>query len=179
MKKYIAMLRGINVGGNNTIAMPVLKELFEQNGFNDVKPYINSGNIIFSSENTDEMKLKEKCEIIILGKFNINISVMIISVDDLSEAVNNAPEWWGKDTESKHNTLFIVPPATVKEVFESVDSNKPEYERIDHFGRVIFWSAPILTYSITRLTKIVGASLYNSITIRNFNTVKKLVQLSK
>ncbi|AGK52271.1 DUF1697 domain-containing protein [Bacillus sp. 1NLA3E] len=178
MRKYIAFLRGINVGGKNKISMPELKNLFEQNGFDDVATYINSGNIIFTSDKKDEKKLKEECEVLIKSKFQLNIPVSIISVNDLIAALNHAPLWWGQDKDSKHNAIFVIPPTTVEEVIEDVGAIKPEYEKVDHYGRVIFWSAPIETFSRTRWSKIVGSSMYNSITIRNSNTVRKLLQLA-
>ncbi|WP_318505780.1 DUF1697 domain-containing protein [Bacillus sp. T3] len=178
MRKYIAFLRGINVGGKNKISMPELKNVFEQNGFKDVVTYINSGNIIFTCDYKDEKKLKEECEVLITNKFQLTIPVSIIAVNDLIAALNHAPLWWGHDKDSKHNTIFVIPPTTVEEVIESVGVIKPEYEKVDHYGRVIFWSAPIETFSRTRWSKIVGSSLYDSITIRNSNTVRKLLQLA-
>ncbi|WP_312106289.1 DUF1697 domain-containing protein [Lachnoclostridium sp.] len=105
--------------------------------------------------------------------------VSIISVSDLSAAYDHAPLWWGQDKDSKHNAIFIIPPITVEEVFEEVGEIKPEYETVAYFGRVVFWSAPLKTFSRTRWSKIVGSSLYDSITIRNSNTVTKLLQLTK
>lgn len=179
MEQYIAFLRGINVGGKNKISMPELKEVFEQNGFNNVVTYINSGNIIFSSDIDDEKKLKEECEALITARFRLIIPVSIISVKDLSAAYEHAPLWWGQDKDSKHNAIFIIPPVTVEEVFEEVGEIKPEYETVAYYGRVVFWSAPLNTFSRTRWSKIVGSSLYDSITIRNSNTVIKLLQLIK
>lgn len=179
MKKYIALLRGINVGGKNKLSMPELKEQFKQNGYNHVITYINSGNIIFSAGHTDEIKLKEECEALIANKFQLNIPVVIISNDDLTAALNHAPSWWDKDKDSKHNVIFIIPPITVDKVFEEVGAIKLDYEKVDYYGRVIFWSAPIKTFSRTRWSKVVSSSVYDSITIRNANTVKKLLQLAK
>lgn len=179
MEKYIAFLRGINVGGKNKISMPELKELFEQNGFNHVVTYINSGNIIFSSDINDENKLKEACEALIAVRFQLKIPVSIISVSDLSAAYDHSPLWWGQDKDSKHNAIFIIPPVTVEEVSKEVGEIKPEYETVAYYGRVVFWSAPLKTFSRTRWSKIVGSSLYDCITIRNSNTVIKLLQLAK
>lgn len=179
MEKYIVFLRGINVGGKNKISMLKLKELFEQNGFQDVATYINSGNVIFSSNNTDENKLKKECEVLIANKFQLNIPAIVIAVNDLFTAINHAPSWWDQDQDSKHNAIFILPPATVEEVYKEVGAIKPEYEKVAHFGRVIFWSAPIKTFSRTRWSKVVGSSVYVNITIRNANTVKKILQLTK
>ncbi|MBF4694390.1 DUF1697 domain-containing protein [Fusibacter ferrireducens] len=179
MKKYVLFLRGINVGGKNKVSMSELKVLFEQNEFKEVVTYINSGNIIFSSDYTDEKKLKEKCEVLIADHFQLNIPAMIVSVDDLVLALDHAPTWWGHDKALKHNAIFILPPMTVEEVFREVGAIKPEYEKVAHYGRVIFWSAPIETFSKTRWSKVVGSSVYKSITIRNANTVYKMMQLSE
>lgn len=179
MKKYIAFLRGINVGGKNKVSMQELKELFVQNGFQDVVTYINSGNIIFCSDIDDEKKLKEDCERLIGIRFQLNVPVAIVVVNDLIDALNHAPLWWDKDKGSKHNAIFVISPITVEEIFHEVGAIKPEYEKVDYYGQVIFWSAPIETFSRTRWSKVVGSSVYNNITIRNANTVKKLSQLAK
>ncbi|MFV0528676.1 MAG: DUF1697 domain-containing protein [Lachnospiraceae bacterium] len=177
MSKYIALLRGINVGGKNKIAMPQLKAVFEESGFTEVSTYINSGNIVFCSVQDDELYIREVCEAAILSKFNLQIPVTILSVKDLAEAMEHAPAWWGTDPASKHNAIFVIPPATSEDIMAQVGEAKPEYEQISSFGRVIFWSAPSKTFSRTRWSKIVGTAAYHSITIRNANTTKKLLQL--
>jgi len=177
MQKYILLLRGINVGGKNKVSMKELKEALENSGFQDVVTYINSGNIIFSSEDTDTDFLKKSCKALILEKFNLDILVMIISANELIEALSNAPDWWDVDEGSKHNAIFVIPPTTVDEVLKEVGESQPEYEKVGSFGSVIFWSAPIETFSRTRWSSVARKSVYNSITIRNANTVKKLVAL--
>lgn len=179
MDKYIVLLRGTNVGGKNKVSMSELKKLFEQYGFKDVKTYINSGNIIFSSEITDEIKLKEICEGLISNKFKLTIPVAVICFNNLLNVLNNAPEWWDKDMDSRHNAIFIIHPLTVDEIFKEVGTTKTEYENVGHYGNVVFWSAPNQTYSKTRWSKIVGLSFYKYVTIRNANTVKNILQLAK
>lgn len=177
MAGYVAFLRGINVGGNNRVPMPDLKKLFEENGFTDVITYINSGNVIFSSDKNSAEEIKMDCELMLADHFRLNIPVTIVSIGDLSAAVANAPLWWDRDADSKHNAIFVIPPVTVEEVLREVGEIKPEYEKAGHYGRVIFWSAPIKTFSRTRWSKVVGSSIYDSITIRNANTVKKVLEL--
>ena len=179
MKKYIALLRGINVGGKNKVSMKELKELIEKSGYQEVSTYINSGNIVFSSENTDIETLIKHFNSFILEHFKLDLSVMVISAEDLIEALSNAPDWWDADEESKHNTIFVIPPMTVDEVLREVGDAKPEYEKVSSYGKVIFWSAPLETFSRTRLSKVVGKSVYGSITIRNSNTAKKLMEMCK
>ena len=87
--------------------------------------------------------------------------------------------WWNTDKNSKHNAIFVIPPVTAEEVFKQVGAIKPEYEKAAYYDRVIYWSAPIKTFSKTRWSKVAGSSVYDNITIRNANTVNKLLQLVK
>jgi len=181
MYKYIALLRGINVGGNNIISMPVLREAFKKVGFCDVSTYINSGNIFFSSDDTGIEALQLRCRQIISETFKLDIPVAVITPKDLAAALNNAPEWWDKDKELKHNAIFIIPPANVEDIIKEVGEINPEYEQVGHHGQVVFWSAPLGLFSKTKWSKFVStaASARSKITIRNANTTKKLLLLSE
>jgi len=178
MPKHIALLRGINVGGKNKIAMPVLKAAFEVAGFAEVSTYINSGNVIFSAERKDTAVLKQRCRQIIMDTFGLDIITVVISAEEYADTLNYAPDWWDNDAESKHNAIFVIKPISAAEVIKSVGETKPGYEQAASYGQVIFWSAPIKTFSQTRWAQMVSAkTLYNSITIRNANTAKKLLLL--
>ncbi|MFB0921837.1 MAG: DUF1697 domain-containing protein [Oscillospiraceae bacterium] len=179
MEKFIALLRGVNVGGKNIVSMPILKAAFEKAGFFDVSTYINSGNIIFSSDEKDVVVLQQKCRQAILESFRLDIAVAVLSAAELCDALTHAPVWWGSDNDSKHNAIFVIAPANAESIIESVGQIKPEYEQVSHYGRAIFWSAPLNTFSHTRWSKIVSTSAYSSITIRNANTAKMLLQLSQ
>lgn len=179
MTRYIALLRGVNVGGGNKISMPALKAAFLRHGFENVVTYINSGNILFDSALTSQAA-KSACEDIIAADFGLQITVGIFPSADLAEALAHAPNWWNSGKDAKHNAIFVIPPATAEEVVASVGDIKPEYERVAHHGNIIFWSAPLATFSHTRWSKIVGnKAVYRLITIRNANTAQKLAALAK
>lgn len=179
MERYIALLRGVNVGGSNKVSMNELKALFEREGFTDVSTYINSGNVIFSCEPQRNETLQKRCEAMIEAAFGFFSAVCVISVRELAETLCHAPAWWNADAESKHNAIFVIPPAKPEDIYAQVGELKPEYEKTAHYGRVIFWSAPLATYSRARLTRVVGTPVYDSITIRNANTTLKLRQLTE
>jgi uncharacterized protein (DUF1697 family) len=176
--KYIALLRGINVGGKNMVSMSDLKACFENAGFLSVMTYINSGNVIFDSEESDTTKLIKKCEDIIEMKFGFPINLALIGANTLKEALEHAPEWWGEDPDSKHNAIFVIKPGTAEKVIADVGKIKPEYEKLFAFKDIIFWSAPVKTFSRTRWSKVAGTRPYQYITVRNANTTKKLLELS-
>lgn len=177
-EKFIALLRGINVGGNNKISMIDLRDALLRYGFTNVSTYINSGNVIFESDITDLIKLKETCERLIAEVFKLKILTAIISADDLIDAIKHKPAWWNEDAGSKHNAIFVIAPATAEKICANVGEIKPEYERSDYHGSIIFWTAPIETFSMTRWSKVVSSSAYNSVTIRNANTTIKLAELA-
>ncbi|HEU0252377.1 MAG TPA: DUF1697 domain-containing protein, partial [Pyrinomonadaceae bacterium] len=74
---FVALLRGVNVGGNNMISMKSLKESFEKLGFTQVATYINSGNIIFKSRETDARKLEKKIEQMLLKEYALDSKVVL------------------------------------------------------------------------------------------------------
>lgn len=177
--RYVALIRGINVGGKNAVSMNTLKASLLARRFQNVSTYINSGNIIFQSVEMDAAKLVTYFEAILLKEFAVSTRVAVIRVDALREAWSHAPSWWGDDSESKHNAIFVIAPADARQVALGVGDAKPEYEKIGVYHPVIFWSAPLATFNLTRWSKIVGTKEYDSVTIRNFNTMKKLVELTQ
>ena len=179
MIKYIALLRGVNVGGKNTVKMASLKASLEKKGFLNVVTYINSGNLIFDSSHP-ENDLKEICENTIKEEFDIDIPVCVIKAIDFQNMILKAPLWWNKDNCLKHDAIFVIPPVTTNEVVKIIGSIKEEYESLSYYDRVLFWSAPVATFSRTRVSKIVSdKSMYRAITVRNANTALKLCELSK
>lgn len=176
--RYIALLRGINVGGNNKIAMSELKRCFLDAGFSHVETYINSGNVLFDGDRNDESILQKMCETLIKNHFGFSVAVALVKAESLKNMMAKAPEWWGKDPSSKHNAIFVIQPYSALEIMEEVGQTKPEYEKVQAVDSMIFWSAPIETFSKTRWAKIVGTKAYQKITIRNANTAWKLLQLT-
>lgn len=180
LTQYIALLRGINISGKNKISMPLLKAAFEAMGFLDVSTYINSGNVLFSSEGNDTGALSILCHNMIEAQFLLDIPVVVLSRDELRGALDNAPAWWDVPSEKTviHQVIFPVPPLTVEAVYQAVGEAKPAYEQVGSYQNVIFWSAPRATLSRTRWYKIASSSVNDRVTIRNASTAKKLLALS-
>jgi uncharacterized protein (DUF1697 family) len=177
MTKHIALLRGVNVGGNNKIEMKRLKEAFGAAGFSDALTYINSGNVIFSG-NMAVAELQQTCETLIFNTFGLRIAVAVLSAGELAAALAHAPAWWGSTPDTRHNAIFVIPPATAEGVCAEVGEIKPEYEKVAYHGKVIFWSAPLATFARTRWATVSKRATYQKITIRNANTAFKLAELS-
>lgn len=93
MKRYVALLRGINISGKNKVPMAELKKGFEKLAFEEIKTYLNSGNVIFSSDEDDTKKLTKQIQGMIKVQFNLDIPVFVISREALEDILQNAPEW--------------------------------------------------------------------------------------
>lgn len=179
MATYIALLRGINVGGKNKVPMPILKQVFEELGFTGVTTYINSGNVVFESSTANKTALAKLCEDAIAERFALHIPVKIVTAEELEDVLQHAPAWWGSEEGVVHYAMFVIAPTTIEEVFAVMGEIIPEYEQITHYKDVIFWSAPRKTFHKSQWSKIASSSVNNCVTIRNANTANKLLLLTK
>ena len=177
MSGFVALLRGINVGRNNKIGMAALKTAFAESGFTDPRTYINSGNVLFSSEK-DIADIQRECRALIGRHFGLDIAVAVLGSAELAESVAGAPDWWGREAAAKHNAIFVIAPATVQEVLREMGPINEDYERLAFHGNVIFWSAPIATFSRTRYGAMAKHAAYRKVTVRNFNTTCALAGLA-
>ncbi len=177
MKRYIAFLRGINISGKNKVPMAELKKQFEKLGFGEVKTYLNSGNVAFSSDKDDIEKITKQIEIMIKKQFVLDIPVFVISREGLDDILHNAPDWWGNENKEIYdNLIFIMPPATFAEVYCELGEPKEELERIKDYKEAIFWSFSRKDYQKTNWwSKTASKNISSKLTIRTANTVRKMV----
>lgn len=163
---YLALLRGINVGGNNIIRMADLKQCLEQSGFDDVATYIQSGNVLFSATDADVKKITSRIESLLSKRFDYESRIVVISYTQLKHAVDHAPEHFGEYPETfRYDVMFVRPPLRPADVIDKV----PVKEGVDlaHAGKhVLYFSRLIAKASHSRLSRIVALPLYKEITIR-------------
>ena len=179
MKRYIALLRGINIGGKNKIDMAELKGAFAELGFTEVTAYHNSGNVIFSSAMDDKNVLSNKIKLMIRDRFDLDIPVFIDLQEKLKELLINAPDWWGDNNQEIYdNIIFLIPPLSYKEFYDKMGIPKAEYEKVQNYKNVVFWSFSRKDYQKTNWwAKTASANVRDKITIRTANTVRKIAGL--
>lgn len=177
--KYIALLRGINVGGNNKVSMTELKLALAEAGLDNVRTYINSGNVLFESDETDAVKLAQTCESAIEDRFGFPVGCVVLGGDAYKSAVDHAPKWWGKtdDKNIRNDALFVLRHGTAKAVIDAVGEVNNEYERVEASEHVVFWTIDRRKYTKARLPKIIGTDAYRTISMRSSTTTKKLYDL--
>lgn len=175
--QYLALLRGINVGGNNIIKMADLIACFEALGFNGVATYIQSGNVIFQSEETDLMKLAIVIETELSNRFNYPSKIVLVTFNQLAAIVKNAPaDFRSKPDEYKCDVIFLKAPLTPTKaigfvtVRAGVDTALPGED-------VLYFSRRADKLGQSYLKKIITMPVYQEMTIRNWNTTRKLLEL--
>ena len=141
MKRYIALLRGINISGKNKVPMAELKKGFEKLAFEEVKTYLNSCNVIFSGDEDDTKKFTNQIVVMIKEQFELDISVFVISSKALEDILQNAPDQWGNNNKEIYdNLIFIISSAKFSDVYNEIVELKKELEKIEDYKEVIFCS---------------------------------------
>ena len=176
--KYLALLRGVNVGGNSIIKMSDLKEAVEQSGFINVKTFINSGNIIFESDETHSSKINTVLEEALKKRFNLESRVFLLTYEQFKDILDRVPEDWKKRRDIRCYIAFVREPVGVKDVIKEIKLK----EGVDFVrggkGAVYLTT---LTSGLTKsgFTKLISTPVYKDITLRNYTTAQKLLALMK
>ncbi len=173
---YVALLRGINVGGNNKINMKELKRVFEEAGMTAVKTYINSGNIIFSDVVRTKPEVTDILENAIFSEFGLHIKVLVYAIDEYSRIAEAVPAEWTNDEKLKSDVLFLWEEVNDESVMAQLPL-KPGIDHAQYVPGAILWSVARDQVTKSGMTKIIGTKLYKQVTIRNVNSVRKIHQL--
>ena len=174
--KYVALLRGINVGGNAKVEMKKLKASFESLGFSNVSSYINSGNIIFETKLTDENKIVKNIEHTIKKDFGLDIRVIIRDSENIKKINKLIPKDWVRNTEMKTDVMFLWNKIDSKDILKDLNISK-DLENVKYVPGAIVWNISIANYGKSKIPKIIMGKIYKLMTIRNINTVRKLNDL--
>lgn len=174
--KYVSLLRGINVGGNNIIKMIELKDTVEKAGFTNVVTYIQSGNVIFDSEKKSIEEITKILEDILVRRFDYLISVVVKSQEDLEKILANVPEEWIKDNDLRCYIAFIKTGIS-KQNFANEVEVKPGVDYIKLGEGVLYMSTKLNGITPSGFTRLISKKIYKQITMRNYNTSQKILTL--
>lgn len=177
MNLYVALLRGINVGGKNLIKMTELAACFEGLGFKDVRTYIQSGNVIFRAAEPDRARLTSWLEDALSKTFHYDASLVLRSDEEFSNIVAKAPKGFGSEPATyRYDVIFLKEPLTASEAMNSI-TTKEGVDQAYAGNGVLYFSRLISRASQSRLTRIISMPIYQSMTIRNWNTTTKLLSM--
>lgn len=177
MDRYVALLRGINVGGNNVIRMADLQACFEGGGFEEVRTYIQSGNVVFTSPKARLADLTGRIEEMLRDRFAIPASVVVRSRRQMRDIVARAPEGFGSEpTAYRYDVIFLKPPLTVAAAIQRVKTKEGVDTAATGPG-VLYFSRLIARATQSQLARIVSDPVYQRLTIRNWNTTATLAEM--
>ncbi len=174
--RYVALLRGINVGGKNIVRMADLRSAFEDAGCAAVSSYIQSGNVLFESE-TPKSKLEHNLEAMLETAFGLSLVVVVRSHRQLRTIVKEAPDGFGATPDVRHSdVIFLKSPLSSHQAMQAFELRAGVDEAWPGTG-VIYFSRLSERLSHSRMGRIASTPQYQHMTIRNWRTTTKLLSL--
>jgi uncharacterized protein (DUF1697 family) len=176
MARYIVLLRGINIGPRNRIAMPKLREALEEAGFDDVGTYVQSGNVVLSST-ASATKVARECERAIADRFGFDVDVVVRTRAQLAAVVKRNPLGKVAKEPKRYQVSFLsakLDAATVRMLEELA---VPPEQLVAH-GRELYAWHPRGVARSKLWAKLAGRGLGVTATARNWTTVTKLLELA-
>ena len=178
MISYVALLRGINVGGNNIIPMAALAKTFERMKFSSVRTFIASGNVIFQAPTQDLRKLEQKIEKQLEKEFDYEATVVVKSKSEM-DAIDKgiARDWKKLDEKQRYYVIFLRHAIDNKRLLEQFEA-RAGVETLTYVPGALLWAAKksdIGKSTVSR--KLLAKPIYQEVTVRNVNTTRKLVEL--
>ena len=176
---YVALLRGINVGGKNVIPMRLLCGTFEGMGLASVKTYIQSGNVLFQSAKADPRALEKRIERALTKAHRYEARVVLRSLEEMERVVDGLPRSWKRpDPDLRYNVLFLRHEIDSKRILDALRP-KEGLEEVSYRPGVLYWSARRSDLVRTAMVKLSSSPMYKELTVRNVNTTKKILELMR
>ena len=177
--RYVLLLRGINVGKANKVAMADLKTKLAEMGFENPASYINSGNLFFDSK-VPEKQIKALLTTHFNDTYDFPLPFALIRSVILQKEADKLPDWWQDETAYRRDALFYLPEADREQIKAETLAWIDEKEHL-HFGETAFFYSNHnqVDYLLSNYhKKLIGSSFYKSLTIRNANTFQKIIELA-
>ena len=174
--RYVALLRGINVGGKTLVKMADLVACAEGLGLDSVSTYIASGNLLFESGERDAAKLETKIERAIEKRFRLPVKVVVLDRASYARIVKAIPKAWRGDAGVRANVAFVRRGTDAKKVVRELGPD-PAVEQVKAVKGAILWATKREAINRSVMRKLIGGVAYKEMTVRNLNTTLKLQEL--
>ena len=177
--EYVALLRGINVGGNNKVVMSELREQIVAAGFANVRTYINSGNLLFEAEDQASREdVAQTVEDILAHHYDFPIRLALLTAQDYLAQLDELPDWWHGEV-ARRDALFYTRGLDRDHVRERIEAMELGDEAV-HFGEhAVFWGK-FDEKSFLRTAyhkRLLREDFYRQVTIRSGSTVEKIAAM--
>ena len=173
---YVALLRGINVGGKRIVDMKLLKSTFERAGMERVSTYINSGNVIFQNSSPNAVQLTTALEQAIEADFGFRVEVLLRDSGSITAMVEALPDTWVNDQTAKCDVMFLRDELDNPEFREGL-TVRPGIDEVKHVHGAVLWRVDRPNVTKSGMMKLVGTDAYKQMTVRNCNTLRRLAEL--
>lgn len=179
MTACVSLFRGINVGGNNIVPMKELKSLHESLGFRDVVTYIQSGNVVFTSHETDPAQITRQIEESFAQKFGFRSQVIVRTLAELEEAITNNPFQNQPEKETNRVLALFLTTRPESSALEDLKKSYNGPEAMYLIGQELFVYYPDGQGRSKLTLPLIEKKLKTTGTGRNWNTVLKLREMMK
>ncbi len=174
--QYVALLRGINVGGNRKVNMAELKATFEDAGLTDVRTYINSGNVVFGSTARRPALLRATIEAAIERDVGFPVMTLVRSARQIIATAAALPATWTNGPGDKSDVMYLDDDVDTPDILGQL-SITPGVDEVRYVPGAVLWHVDRATLPRSGMNKLVGTRLYARMTVRNCNTARKLAAM--
>ena len=172
---FVALLRGINVGGRNPIRMPELVACFSDAGFGNVSTYLQSGNVLFTADHVKAPKLEAKVEAMLEERFGTPLLVVIRSRDELAQTIDVAPADHGSP-KLRSDIFFLKHPLTAEEALAEMPELRDGVDSVAPGPGAIYFSRVAARATKTRIQKFMAMPIFQQMTVRTWRTSTRLLE---
>jgi len=174
---YVAFLRGINVGGKTIVSMAAIKQALVDLGLSDVRTYINSGNVIFSTRASDSQRLGARIEKTLEERTGMPIKALVMDHMGLKRLVDAIPRNWVDDKTMRTYVLLLWKQLDDRKILERLPV-RPGVDNVRYAPGAVIWQVDRKDIAKSRMSRLIGTPDYKQITIRSANTMRKLNELT-
>lgn len=177
--RYVALLRGVNVGGAHRVPKAEFQAVLEELGFRDVLIYINSGNAVFTSDSEPETQAVQTA---LEAHFGFTIPTLILAGEKIRAIAAAIPDDWTNDAPKpdksgqKSDVLYLFEEANTPDILTQL-GYRPDVETMTYVDGAVLANVTRMNQSKYSLLRVVGTPLYKQMTVRNITTAKKLAEL--
>lgn len=174
--QYVALLRGINVGGHNKVSMAHVRDAFEGEGYGGVRTYLNSGNVLFESD-VEPSGLEDEIEAMLERRLGVDLVVVVRSRRQMQDIVHQAPTRFGDEPDLYHSdVIFLKAPLTPRQALGVVQL-RDGVDQVWPGAGVLYFARLSARRTQSKMSAIMGTPEYQLMTIRSWSTTTKLLGL--
>ncbi|WP_314148701.1 DUF1697 domain-containing protein [uncultured Leifsonia sp.] len=176
MSAFVALLRGINVGGKNLVAMSDISAVFRESGFENVRTHGQSGNVLFDAEPAGRPPLESTIERILEDRLLAPMVVVVRSKEELAETVAAAPAGHGSD-ELRSDVFFLKHPLTAEAAFAQLPELREGVDSMAMGPGALYFSRVAALATKTRIQRVMAMPMYQQMTVRTWRVTTRLLEL--